>query len=365
MGQPEADVTAAASPLRRVVGITSLIAVVLGLLVWSFAWPASRGEASDLTIAVTGQAELAGELTAAIGDGLGEAVDLVVASDRDEIVELIQTRTAIGGIVLTMEGAEVLTASANGQVPAAFMTALASQLQATLDAQVYSGVLDALHGALSTGGPADPAGVVGQVPEALPTVAVTDVVPHSESDPNGVGITAAGIPLTVGALLAGVAIAFTVAGPWQRLSAIVGLGIAGGLVLALVAGTWLQVYPGSFASIWLALALSLMATSGLVVGLHGVLGRVGLALAGALTLFAAMPWAAFAVPYEFLPAGLGHIGQWLVPGAASTLMRTVSYFPDASATGPWWVLTIWTLLGLALILARGRTARPAGSRATA
>lgn len=49
-------------------------------------------------------------------------------------------------------------------------------------------------------------------------------MPHSEGDPNGVGVTAAGIPLTVDALLAGIVIASTITGRWQRIGAVLGFG---------------------------------------------------------------------------------------------------------------------------------------------
>ncbi|MEB4614727.1 hypothetical protein OOT08_08760, partial [Leucobacter sp. M11] len=134
-----------------------------------------------------------------------------------------------------------------------------------------------------------------------------------------------------------------------------------GLLLALVLQTWLGVFPASFGALWLALGLSLTATSGLFVGLHSVLGRPGLGLAALLTLFAAMPWAAFAVPFEFLPGGLGAMGQGMIPGATATLTRLVGYFPEAGAAGPWWTLSIWAIIGLALACV---TRREPGMRRT-
>lgn len=345
--------TLAGTSWIRVAGLVSLVAVVLSLLVVTFTWPASRAEAAGLSIAVTGDADLVGEFLAGAQDGLGEVVDLVDVDGRQVAVDGIHARDYIGALVLSADGPEVLTASANGQVPAAFMTEMASRLQTMLDSRVYGGVIKGLDGAIQAG--ADPSEILAQVPESLPQVTVTDLVPYSEGDPNGVGVTAAGIPLTVGALLAGIVIAYTVTGRWQRISAVLGLGAGGGLLLALILTSWLQVYPGSFATVWLALGLSLTATSGLFVGLNSAIGKAGIGVAAALTLFAAMPWAAFAVPYPFLPAGLGYVGQWLIPGATSTLTRLISYFPDASAAGPWCVLAAWALIGLSLTYIQRRT----------
>lgn len=347
----------AGSGWRQVAGVVALVPVVLSLLVLNFVWPGARGEAAGLSIAVTGDAELVDEFLASAGEGLGEVVDLVQVDDRDEANQGILVREFIGGIVLTRDAPEVLTASANGQVPAAFMSELSSGMQTMLDAQVYAGVMTGIRGAVEQG--VDPETALAQTPETLPEVTVTDVVPYSEGDPNGVGATVVGIPLTVGALLAGIVIAFTLTGRWQRISGVLGLGVGGGLLLTLVLSTWLNVYSGSFGALWLALGLSLTATSGLFVGLHSALGRAGLGIAAATTLFAAMPWAAFAVPFAFLPAGLGHIGQWMIPGATGSLTRVVGYFPEASATGSWWVLACWAAIGLAPSLISRRTLRTA------
>lgn len=336
------------TPWGRVVVLVSLVAVGLSLLITTFTWPGARGEAEGLTIAVTGDAELVDGFLAGAEGGLGEVVDLTEVDSREQAVEGIHARDHIGALVLGADGSEVLTASANGQVPATFMSEMASQMQTMLDSQVYSGVMEGLDDAVQAG--VDPTMVLGEVPETLPQVAVTDLVPYSDGDPNGVGATAAAIPLTVGALLAGIAIAYAAKGRWQRIGAVLGLGAGGGLLLTLVLNTWLGVYPGGFGIVWLALGLSLTATSSLFGGLYAALGKVGIGIAAVLTLFAAMPWAAFAVPHQFLPAGLGHIGQWMIPGATSTLTRIVSYFPDASATGPWLVLTAWAILGLGLAL---------------
>ncbi|GAA1525033.1 hypothetical protein [Brevibacterium permense] len=44
------------------------------------------------------------------------------------------------------------------------------------------------------------------------------------------------------------------------------------------------------------------------------------------------------------------IGQFFVPGAAGTLLRDLSYFPDAPSALQWWVLSAWLVVGIALIL---------------
>lgn len=344
------------SGIGAITGIVSLVAVVLMLLVAAFAWPAARSEPAGLTVAVAGESKLVDSFLAGAG-GLAEVVDLERVGDRAEAVTGVERREYIGGIVLAEGAPEVLVATAGGQVPEGIMTGITARLQSELGAQLYAG----LRGAVERS--PVPAAALGQLPEAIPVVAVTDIAPYSDGDPRGAGATVAGIPLSVGALLAGILIAFTVRGRWQRLTAVLGFGAVGGLFLATILGPWLEVYPGPFGVVWAALGLSLAATSGLFVGLNALLGRLGFGVAALITLFAAMPLAAFGVPFTFLPAGLGSLGQWLIPGATVTLARNVSYFPEAATTQSWWALTLWLALAVVLALVSPAGAKPGRARA--
>ncbi|MBD4577747.1 hypothetical protein GUG60_00430, partial [Xanthomonas citri pv. citri] len=64
----------AGSRWGQVAGVVALVAVALSLLVLSFVWPGARGEATGLSIAVTGDAELVDEFMAGAGEGLDEVV---------------------------------------------------------------------------------------------------------------------------------------------------------------------------------------------------------------------------------------------------------------------------------------------------
>jgi hypothetical protein len=114
--------------------------------------------------------------------------------------------------------------------------------------------------------------------------------------------------------------------------------------------SWLGVIPGSFVVDAASVALALFATCTLVLGLQTVLGRAGLILGAAFTLLVANPISAAALPPNFLLEPWGAIGQWLVPGASLTLLRNVSYFPDANITFRLWVLAGWVILGVSLLL---------------
>ena len=80
-----------------------------------------------------------------------------------------------------------------------------------------------------------------------------------------------------------------------------------------------------------------------------------------LFLLFANPIASSANPTQFLPGPWGAIGQWFPPGAGNRLIRNLSYFPDTNSTLQWLILTGWTALGFALLIAafirHARTAR--------
>lgn len=82
-----------------------------------------------------------------------------------------------------------------------------------------------------------------------------------------------------------------------------------------------------------------------------VLGRPGIAIGPVLFLLIANPISGAAMPKEFLPSPWGDVGQWLPPGAGATLVRDLSYFPEADTAFPWLVLGGWATAGLLLAMA--------------
>lgn len=52
------------------------------------------------------------------------------------------------------------------------------------------------------------------------------------------------------------------------------------------------------------------------------------------------------MPSVFLPGAWGAIGQMMVPGASSTLLRSIAYFPEVATSGQWLVLGSWIAFGL-------------------
>jgi hypothetical protein len=87
-----------------------------------------------------------------------------------------------------------------------------------------------------------------------------------------------------------------------------------------------------------------------------------------LLMFLGNPFSGAASAPRMLPEPVGTIGQWLPPGAGTTLLRSVSFFDGAAATGPVLTLTWWAALGLGAVLlgntlkARTKTQEPVTER---
>ena len=114
---------------------------------------------------------------------------------------------------------------------------------------------------------------------------------------------------------------------------------------------WFGVLQGDFWINGLAVSLAMFATAAFIVGMNALIGRAGIAVGAIVTMLIGNPLSSAAQPLQFTVAPWGAIGQWFVPGASGTLVRDLSYFPDANAAFAWLVLAAWALLGVIAMLA--------------
>ncbi|WP_235344169.1 hypothetical protein [Brevibacterium sp. UCMA 11754] len=241
-------------------------------------------------------------------------------------------------------------------------------MQQKIDKQAISGMQDGMkemQDALATasqpagsqpdpGAPQQNPGNQTQAPDAsameVPEVTVTDAVPLNDDDSTGAGLAIAGLPLTIGGIIGGVLTSMLVHSRRMRAVAVVAYGAIGGLALTLVLQTWFGILQGNFGLNVLAAGLAVAATAALINGFVSLIGPGGIAIGAVLTMFIGNPIASLQAPKEFLAGAWGDIGQFLVPGASGTLLRNLSYFPDAPMAMQWWALIGWFALGIALIL---------------
>ncbi|PUB31699.1 hypothetical protein C8K30_101215 [Promicromonospora sp. AC04] len=369
------DAPAPHTPAGRVIGIAVALTLVLTVFVLAFSWPAVTSEPKDLPVAVVGSDNAVATLRDTLTEQQPGAVDLIEVDDRDAAVEAIETREVYGGIVLgdvaAGEAPEILTASAASGVTHQLMTQLGAQMQQGIQAQadaaiaealasaqaqaaeaVRTAVQEALEAAAQGEQPQAPPSGEAEAPEIpeVPQVTVTDVVPLSADDPRGTGFTAALFPLLLGGMIGGIGISIAVSGALRRVLAVTVYSVVGGALLVGILHFWF----GSLQGDWLleagALILAIAAIAAPITGFVAVLGRPGIALGPVIMMLVGNPISGAAMPTEFLPWHWGAIGQWLPPGASATLLRDVSYFPDADASQAWLALAVWTAAGVLLSL---------------
>jgi hypothetical protein len=298
----------------------------VSVLVLAFLWPAATSSVKGLPIALVGESAQTSALQSALETKSPGTFEFRTLTDKDAAVTEIRTREIYGAIVLG-KSPEVLTASAASPVVAQLLTGLAPALQAQLNAAVAA------------------QGV--KLPTPL-VVAVTDVVPLASTDPRGSVLGAASFPLVLGGMIGGIAISILIVGVWRRVTALLLYSIVGGLALAGILQGLFGALQGSFIVNAGAISLTLLGIGAVITGFVSIIGRPGIAVGPVLFLLVANPIASAAAPTQFLAQPWGAVGQWFPPGAAATLLRDLSYFPDADVLFPWLVLTGWAVGGLLL-----------------
>ncbi|MBZ5740475.1 hypothetical protein [Nocardioides mangrovi] len=297
-----------------VIGV--LAGAIVAVVALAFLWPVATSETGGLPVGVVG---------GSLPTGADLPVDATSYDTRDDAVAAIREREVYGAYVLGGATPEVLVASANGSATVSVVEGVGRQLAA------------------ATGG--------------QPTV--TDVVPLSDDDPTGAGLSAMGFPLVLGGIVGGVVVSLLVAGVTRRLLALVVYAVAGGLLVAVVTGPLLGILGGHFWLEALAIGAGMLGTASTVVGLNALLGAPGIGVGAVLTMLVGNPISGASMPYQFITGPWGSIGQYFVPGAAASLVREVNYFPDASSLHEWVVLLAWIGAGVLLsVLGHFRSSTP-------
>lgn len=364
---PASPPPALPSSFSKAIGLALAAAAVVCVVLLAFSWPSITSSPHDIPVGVIGTDEQVTALEEQIAEQSDGAIALERFDDRAEAVSAIKQREVYGALVLATPAAagapaaapEMLIATAANSAVAQMLQGLATGMQTQITAQVNAGVeqnvqqlLDALSAVKA--GQLPVAGLAAMtLPEtfAVPNVqvTVTDIVPLSEEDPRGAGIASAALPLVMGGMIGAMIISTAIHGSRRRLVALVVYTAVAGLALTAILEGWFGALQNNYWLNALAITLSIGAISATIVGLRSVLGMAGLGVGAALMFFFANPISGAALPPEFLVGSWGAIGQWFPPGAGQTLIRTLSYFPEASTSSPWLVLIAWTTLGLLLI----------------
>jgi len=301
---------------RQVAGVVVGLTTVLTVLLVAFAWPPSEMEPRGVPIAVASPPGAGGQVTSALAAAAGEeAFTVTPVETREQAVALVEQREAYGAVVIEPAAPEMLVASAASPVVAQMLGQVGTQL----------------------------AGQAGTRP------VVTDVVPLPAADPRGAVFAAGAFPLVIGGIAVGSALALRVPGRTRKVAAALAVAALAGSAMAAVQQFWFDALGGSYWANAGVYALAVAAMAAVVVGLHRILGVLGLGLAAGTILLLGNPLSAISSAPELLPDGWSTLGQLLPPGAAGSALRSTAFFDGAAALAPLTVLAAWLLVGLVLV----------------
>ena len=339
----------------KVISTSLLASLIVAVVILAFTWPTKTMEAKNLPVSITGPEVTVSQFEQSLKDRGIETFELKQATSREDAENQIKQRETYGAIVFT-EGAapEVLTAPAANAAATQMLNGVATQLNAQIQHQALAAKTQALTQAIEAGGEqgAQAAAQLEQMKAetekaSAMTVKTTAVVPLSESDSSGSGIAISAFPLVIGGILGGSFSALRVNGTWRRFVTATLYAVIGGALTALILNVWFGLIPGDFATLWAAFSATYLATASFIVGVSALSSPLaGLGLGAVITMFIGNPISGASMPSVFLPGAWGQIGQIMVPGASSTLLRSIAYFPEAATSGQWLVLGSWIAFGL-------------------
>ena len=339
----------------KVISTSLLASLIVAIVILAFTWPTKTMEAKNLPVSITGPEVTVSQFEQSLKDRGIETFELKQATSREDAENQIKQRETYGAIVFT-EGAapEVLTAPAANAAATQMLNGIATQLNAQIQQQALAAKTEALTQAVQAGGEqgAKAAAQLEQLKAeaekaSAMTVKTTAVVPLSESDSSGSGIAVAAFPLVIGGILGGSFSALRVNGTWRRFVTATLYAVIGGALTALILNVWFGLIPGDFATLWAAFSATYLATASFIVGVSALTAPiVGLGVGAVITMFIGNPISGASMPSVFLPGAWGQIGQMMVPGASSTLLRSIAYFPEAATSDQRLVLGSWIAFGL-------------------
>jgi hypothetical protein len=312
-------------PWRQLTIVAILLPLMVVLAVLAFAWPAARIAPRGLPVGIVGTGPGSQHLLAGLTRSDPGGFTVHRYASEASARSAIEDRDVYGAFAVGAGGFTVLEASAASPAVAQLLGTVGQQL--------------AQHAAAS-----------GSSPQAA-RVRDVDVVPLSASDPRGLVLPAALLPLTIcGVIMAsvvGLVLAFRPA--WRQIMALIVVSATAGLGAYLIAQGFLGALPHDAVATWAALSLIVLAIGATTAGLIALIGAAGLGVGVLLMIFMGNPFSGVTSAPELLPAPVGAIGQWLPPGAGASLLRSTAYFNGHGASGHLIVLIVWIVLGLAAI----------------
>ncbi|MGW0546215.1 ABC transporter permease [Streptomyces altiplanensis] len=181
-------------------------------------------------------------------------------------------------------------------------------------------------------------------------VVVRDIKPLQEGDPRGLALFYISLAAVIIGFVGAIQLSVHARGlnPAERIAFTVAYSLLGAFAIAAVVDWLLGALDLPFTESWLILALT-MFTSGMVFTMFNTLmGRWAMLPTWGLMVLLGNPSSGGAVSWPLLPSVLGHIGQWLPPGASVNAQHTAVYFEGHQHLFPFLVLAAWALVSCAV-----------------
>jgi len=317
-------------PWRQLLIISVLLPLVVVLAVLAFAWPAARIAPRDLPVGIVGASPASEQATAAMTQAEPGGFSFQLYADQASARAAIKDRDIYGAFAFTRRRVIVLEASAASPTVAQLLDGVGQQLAHYATAEAAASGEPWLH---------------------VHTTQV-DVVPTSASDPRGLVLASAVLPLSICSIVMAAVVALLLAfrPAWRQFCALTIVSATTGLGAYLIAQGFLGALPHEHWVTWAALSLTFFAMATTTAGLVALVGAAGLGLSGALMIFVGNAFAGSTSAPQLLPVAVDHIGQWLPPGAAANLLRSIAYFNGHGASGHLGVLIAWSVFGVAAIV---------------
>lgn len=196
--------------------------MVISIIVLAFSWPTVTSEPKEIPLMIAGPEQQVEMALDQLEDAQADLFDITTGEDRDTAVEAIEHRDVYGAIVIGRP-AEVISASANNAATGQILQRVGEQ----------------------TGMP----------------VTQTDLIPFSENDPNGAGLSVLAFPMVMGGLAGGIVIGLMVIGGGRKVVAVLVHAVLAGFAVTALGGPLLKVFQREFELTWLAVGLAFAAMS--------------------------------------------------------------------------------------------------------
>jgi len=312
-----------ASFIKPVIQIAVMVTVIVSTILTIFAWPVATATPKNIPVGITSAVpNLAQGVQAQFDQQQPGAFKFIEYKDLASAKAAIAHREVYGALVLTEEP-QMLIASGASPAMAQLLTNISVQLGAQITAA--NGV-------------------------SAINFAIEDLAPLGTKDPRGAGLAAGSLPLIIAGIVVGLLGSMGLRRTSQKFLV---AGLAATLAsfsIVSILNLWLGSLQGNYFLEVAVVALGIAAVSLVVMGAAALAGRVGLLLIIGLFFIIGNPIAGVSLPVELYPTGFGTFGQYLPLGAEIHLLRSISYFPEASTVTQWATLGGWLALGVLLLV---------------